>query len=246
MDSEEHIAKIKIRKLLKQMRNLSEIKLKEMSKWKIDDDFNQSIQNLITNLTSDSQEVKDDYEKQLVILNEFQQIFSDNSDFMSKELISILKFNKDKELRKQAAKVIGYIRIDEAEAILIGCLLGDPEPEVREKAAYALGELHSKKSIEALIHALEEDKSYWVRAEAAWALGMLKQKETVAILGKALKNDSDDWVRISVAAALGEFDVEEAIDLLEDTISKDYEPLVKKQAEKSIIEIFTRKKEKKE
>ena len=237
------LSKHRVHKLLSQLNTLTEKKLKKMADWDVKKDLNQSIENLISNVSSDSDEIQKNYEKQKIILDELEEIYLQYSKSLTEELISILKFNKEDEMRKNAAFILGYLKIEESIKPLIGSLSGDPEVDVREKAAYALGEIKIT-NFEPLIHSLEYDKSYWVRAEAACSLGKIRMDSALGSLGKSLENDPESWVRISAAAALGRFDSEKAIDFLEKANSEDKDPMVKKQAEKSIIEILRRKKEK--
>jgi HEAT repeat protein len=72
-----------------------------------------------------------------------------------KVLIEALENDKDKAIREQAARSMGWIKKEEAVGSLIMAFRLDVDREVREEAAWALGEISTEEAIDALMENLE-------------------------------------------------------------------------------------------
>ena len=237
MDKENHKrpkigTTLNVKRLLKQLKKHSESNLQELGDWP-SEGLDGAIEDLVNKISKDSRDVRKAFEEETKILETFEEIYQEEPESVSETLIESLQFNKDDEIRKSAAYVIGFLKISDAQEAIAGSLMGDPYSATREKAAYALGEYDLISSLEPLIYAIENDNSYWVRAEAAWALGKIGTQEASKVLMKALKNDPEGWVRTSIAAVLEEFSKDIIPDLL-DVYTKEEDMQVKAQIEKTV------------
>jgi putative membrane-bound dehydrogenase-like protein len=103
------------------------------------------------------------------------------------------------EVRAQAAKVCGAVRVKSSAAVIIR-LLTDKEPRVRFFAAQALGKLGVKEAVPALIALLKlnNDGDAYVRHACALALASLADEKAL----KAAADDNSAAVRAGVLLAL--------------------------------------------
>ncbi len=114
-------------------------------------------------------------------------------------LIKALGYQRNEEVRRQAAVALGDIHSSFAVQPLINLLSTDPSWHVRSAAAGALGRCLDVRAVEPLIAALAKDESFDVRAVAAWSLGSLRDPRAVEPLIAALQDPS---VRKQAAGAL--------------------------------------------
>lgn len=144
-------------------------------------------------------------------------------------LIIVLKEDKDEDIRKSAAYVLGEIGDKRAVEPLIYTLKDKSKwdrgsvsaARVRASAAAALGKIGDKRAVEPLIDAVNNDEG--VSRSAARALGNLdvddkRVVELVELLIKAL-SDKDSNIRESAAAALGEIGDKRAVEPLIDALN---------------------------
>lgn len=118
-------------------------------------------------------------------------------------LCAALQDEKEKELRRRAAEMLGKIADRDAVDPLIRALAADPEPGVRSAAAEALGLIADPRAARPLLAALDSGSDEWVRTKAASALGKLRSMQAVPALIELLDDDIDD-LRRAAAQALGE------------------------------------------
>ena len=129
-----------------------------------------------------------------------------------KPLIAALK-DKNREVRKNAARTLGEIKDRRAVKPLIA-VLDEEDKDFREIVAEALGRIKDPRAVETLIYILgSQDEDENVRWKAAAALGRMKDPRSVETLITALKDKSKD-IRAVTAAALGEIKDTRALESL--------------------------------
>jgi HEAT repeat protein len=121
--------------------------------------------------------------------------------------------NSDREVRRSAAKWLGFIGAKAAVQSLCEALEGDEDRTVRSTAAEALGKIGGEAAVRALCEALK-DSDREIRQSAAWALGITKAEAAVQSLCEALEGDEDRTVRSTAAEALGRIGAETAVPAL--------------------------------
>jgi HEAT repeat protein len=129
-----------------------------------------------------------------------------------KPLITALK-DKNKEIRKNAARALGEIKDRRAVKPLIAAL-EEEDKEFREIVVEALGRIKDPRVIETLVFILNnKDEDENIRWKAAAALSRMKDPRSVEPLITALKDKSRD-IRGIAAAALGEIKDSQAVEPL--------------------------------
>ncbi|VVB89818.1 HEAT repeat-containing taxis proteinF [uncultured archaeon] len=130
-------------------------------------------------------------------------------------LIEKLK-DKEKEVRKSAAKALGEIGNEKVIEPLIEVLANDTEVEVRTMAVQALGAIGSEKAVEPLIEFLNNTEEHeHVRAMAAYALGEIGNENAIESLIEVLINvDEKGDVQFMATQALETMESEKAVELL--------------------------------
>jgi len=129
-----------------------------------------------------------------------------------KPLITALK-DKNREVRKNAARALGEIKDRRAVKPLIAAL-DEEDKDFQEIVAEALGRIKDPRAIETLVFILNnKDEDENVRWKAAAALGRMKDPRSVEPLITALKDKSRD-IRGIAAAALGEIKDSQAVESL--------------------------------
>lgn len=124
--------------------------------------------------------------------------------------INPLLKDKNKNIRRSGAQVLGVIGSPRALDPLIGALK-DPDHEVRAAAAQALGKIPDKRSVPPLVSAVN-DKSQEVKQEAAFALVSLSGK-TIAYLNMLLRSE-DPKERQGAVTALSHMGDEKSLSLV--------------------------------
>lgn len=135
------------------------------------------------------------------IANYGQEILSD---------ITLLLKDKNKNIRRSGAQVLGVIGSARAVDSLIGALK-DPDREVRAAAAQALGKIPDKRAVPPLVEAIS-DKNQEVKQEAAFAL-VSQGGKTIAYLNMLLRSE-DPKERQRAVTALSHMGDEKALGLM--------------------------------
>lgn len=118
-----------------------------------------------------------------------------------KGLIKALRYQRDDEVRKDAADALGLLGDSLAVEPLIDALK-DHSQRVRRAAAEALGKIGDARALSALLSLLRH-RDFDTREGAAIALGNLRDQDAVSHLCALLESD-DSWiVRRAAATALG-------------------------------------------
>lgn len=143
--------------------------------------------------------------------------------------------SKDLEVRKNAAILLGDLKVTRAVEPLIKILADDGSHIMRTEAAKALGKIKDERAVEPLIKALEDDEKS-VRTAAITALGRIGDKRAVEPLIELLEDD-DSWVRHKAAYALGDIKDERAIEPLEVVAKNDSSRLARDAANYALRQI---------
>ena len=115
-------------------------------------------------------------------------------------LEQLLRADPDPGVRRTAAKALGAVSGDDAEAALASAL-DDPAARVRLASARALAMLHPAAAVDVLARRITEEPDWEVRVEVAKALGAAGVPSSYPPLRSALV-DPNEFVRAAVAAAL--------------------------------------------
>jgi aminopeptidase N len=102
-------------------------------------------------------------------------------------------------VRTEAARALGKLRGEEAEATLIKAS-AESHPKLRRAVASALGAFRTSTAASCLAQLAQRDKSYLVAAEAARALGRTRAPEALKTLLRVL--DAPSWADVRRAGAL--------------------------------------------
>jgi len=114
----------------------------------------------------------------------------------------------DSEVREEAAKALGRIGSEEAEAALLD-QLKDPDSSIQPSVAKALGEMGSKKAVPHLLHALESASDDLQQA-ALTSLGNIDTPESSQSILSQLRGDKPDHFKAHAAMAASQRKVLEA------------------------------------
>jgi quinoprotein glucose dehydrogenase len=144
----------------------------------------------------------------------------------SEPLLPLLKDN-DAEVRAQAAKVLGDLRMPEAFAGLMS-LLNDPEPRPRFFAAIALGRLGRAEAVPALLNLARANSDVYIRH--AIVMGLLGIGDAEVLL-KAV-NDESANIRMAVLLTLRRMERAEVSRFL-----KDSDPLLVVEAARAVNDV---------
>lgn len=134
-------------------------------------------------------------------INELVKDLGDKDDFVVEEAVGLLEMkaeesfdalvealsNRNKNIRLNAAKILGFIRNSAAIEPLINTLR-DHNKLVRREASTALARF-GQDAVDPLINILDDD-DWKVRGAAAWALGNLKDEKAIEPLEKLLDDES--------------------------------------------------------
>lgn len=124
--------------------------------------------------------------------------YTKNDEKVGNELLPYLK-DSDEEIRAQAAKWIGDIRLTEASKDLVK-LLSDNNSRVRFFAAEALGRLAYRDAVEPIVQMLEENDDEDVYLRHAGSLALARIGNATPVL--ALKDHPSRAVRTAAVIAL--------------------------------------------
>ncbi|MBI5756188.1 MAG: HEAT repeat domain-containing protein [Nitrospirae bacterium] len=130
------------------------------------------------------------------------------------ELIRLHIKDRDEDVRKMIADILGRIKRPEAVAMLLE-MLEDPNSNVRSSAADGLGRMGDSSTVESLIELL--DKGDWTALFAADALGRIGDKRAIRPLVELIRS-SDAEMQIMGIEALARIGGEDAVDGLLETI----------------------------
>lgn len=137
------------------------------------------------------------------------------------------------EVRIEAAKTLGAMKIKRGIDTLVGIAGNGKEPSVVRKAALeALGSIGNGAGLAALTAALA-DADAEVRTSAAKAIGALRaagKGAAKALLDAWKKGEADIDAQLEIVRALGAVGAEEAMAVLEEIATKNAVPLVKAEA----------------
>lgn len=134
-------------------------------------------------------------------INELVNDLGDKDDFVVEEAVGLLEMkaeesfdalvealsNRNKNIRLNAAKILGFIGNSAAIEPLINTLR-DHNKLVRREASTALARF-GQDAVDPLINILDDD-DWKVRGAAAWALGNLKDEKAIEPLEKLLDDES--------------------------------------------------------
>jgi len=134
------------------------------------------------------------------------------------ELIAALNYERDPEVRAEAALALGKLGEAEAMKPLISTLSDDEDETVRSAAAEAIGQICTADAVEPLMHALE-DESEDVRETSKSAL-VLCSDAAVNSLYEALGSENED-LRQSVVEVFSLMDSSVSLDLAKLLINSD-------------------------
>ena len=137
-------------------------------------------------------------------------------DETASELLTTEFDVSDPNVRRDAARALGHVGGEKAQALLEKAL-ADQNKHVRSEAASALGRVGGEKALALLEKALTDQHAY-VRGVAARALGRVGGEKARALLENALSNQ-DASVRGGAAVALGRVGGEKARVFLENALS---------------------------
>ena len=112
-------------------------------------------------------------------------------------LVEALK-NRNKNIRRYAAQVLGYIADERAIEPLVGAL-EDNNKLVRREASTSLTRI-GEPAFQPLINLLKHE-NWRVRGAAAWALGSMKKPEAIGPLEELL-NDESGFVKAGAKSAI--------------------------------------------
>ena len=111
----------------------------------------------------------------------------------------ISEMNKNKNIRENAANVLGEIKDPRAVEPLIKILQNDKDS--RASVATALGKLKDSRAVEPMIKLLHESENFYGRSNILKALGLIPDPRNIQPLILAL-GDQDDMVRQTAAFSL--------------------------------------------
>ena len=145
-------------------------------------------------------------------IEEYIEDLKDADEFVREEAIGALEMraeesfdylvealnNRNKDIRKYSAQVLGYIGDEKAIQPLINTLK-DGNKLVRREASTALTRI-GEKAVDPLISILKDD-DWKVRGAAAWALGSMKNNKAINFL-EPLLEDPSGFVRAGAKNAL--------------------------------------------
>jgi HEAT repeat protein len=133
--------------------------------------------------------------------------------------IEILRLDTNPEVRAGTAEVLGKMKVEEAEPILIKSL-DDSADIVRQVSAWSLGMI-GKKATNAVPKLLEimqqpDDINFiQINSIAIWALGKIGDKIALKPLITALDNATDHEMKFNIACSLAEIEDEKGIGFTE-------------------------------
>ena len=122
--------------------------------------------------------------------------------------------DKDEDVRKMIADILGSIHGPESKKMLIE-MLKDTCNNVRSSAAEGLGRVGDSSDVEALIGVLHDEG--WVALFAARALGRIRDRRAIRPL-MHLVNSGETELQIAATEAIGQIGGEEAVDGLMEVI----------------------------
>ena len=164
------------------------------------------------------------------------------------ELVADQLFNKDKKIRRGAARTIGYFKKSPARVELLTRTIHDIDWKVREETAKSLGLIHTCQTIKPLL-SLIKDTSIEVRATAVRSLATVGSYQVIDPVIEVALNDENAYVRKEAASCfsfLGMimsnedprlFDIFDALDIL----VKDENKMVRKKASWLVGHIYPQK-----
>lgn len=140
--------------------------------------------------------------------------------------------DKDEDVRKMIADILGSIHRPESKKMLIE-MLQDPCNNVRSSAAEGLGRVGDSSAVEALIGVLNDED--WGGLFAAGALGRLRDKRAIRPLMRLVSSGKTE-LQIAAIDAIGEVGGEEAVDGLMEVIDS-ADPDVAHMAIKGVVRL---------
>ncbi len=150
-------------------------------------------------------------------------------DFATVEALIMVMRDKNPEIRKKAAEVIGQIQNPAIKPLIAA--LRDDNHKVREKAAEALIETGGIRAVPLFIAALS-DRHYYVRERAAEALGKIGDNQAIKPLVAAM-NDTSWEVREKAVEALSRIGDERVLEPLVVTLN-DHDSDVRQKAAEAL------------
>ncbi len=156
------------------------------------------------------------------------QLCLDHVPGASGPILPLLK-DRDPEIRAQAAKILGDLRLAEAFAGLMP-LLDDPEPRARFFAGIALGRLHRSEAVPGLLNLARANGGKDVYLRHAAVMGLSGIGDASLLLGAA--SDPSPAVRMAVLLALRRLERAEVSLFL-----KDSDPLLVVEAARAINDV---------
>ena len=116
--------------------------------------------------------------------------------------------DKDEDVRKMIADILGSIHGPESKKMLIE-MLKDPCSNVRSSSAEGLGRVGDSSAVEALIELLNDED--WVAVFAAGALGRIRDRKAIRPLMRLVNSGKID-LQIAAIEAVGQIGGEEAVE----------------------------------
>lgn len=130
-----------------------------------------------------------------------------------KEIVRLLKEDKESSIRKFAAEAIGELIIKEGDSQLVASFEADDD-NVREAVIYSIGKLGDTGNFKLVEAAWKDEKEKMaIRKKALEGIGHFQSKEAVGVLKEALK-DKEPQIRIIAIDALGDTASQEAAEEL--------------------------------
>ncbi len=140
--------------------------------------------------------------------------------------------DKDEDVRKMIADILGSIRGPESKKMLIE-MLQDPCNNVRSSAAEGLGRVGDSSAVEALIGLLNDED--WGALFAAGALGRIGDRRAIRPLMHLVSSGKTE-LQIAAIEAIGQVGGEEAVDGLMEAIDS-ADPDVARTAIKGVVRL---------
>ena len=123
--------------------------------------------------------------------------------------------DKDEDVRKMIADILGKLELPDAVPVLIE-MLKDPNDNVRSSAIEGLGRITDPSIVDNLITLLDQDD--WVAMFAAESLGRIGDRKAVSPLVRILKSSNNIDFQVIAIDALSHIGGEDAVDGLLDVI----------------------------
>ena len=123
--------------------------------------------------------------------------------------------DKDEDVRKMIADILGKLELQDAVPVLIE-MLKDPNDNVRSSAIEGLGRITDPSIVDNLITLLDQDD--WVAMFAAESLGRIGDRKAVSPLVRILKSSNNIDIQVIAIDALSHIGGEDAVDGLLDVM----------------------------